>query len=581
MHHSVILPLVRTVSPNRTSRADLQNNAQAAGSRANATPGTFSARTRLLIPAMLLVVYVLQCGWFIRTQSMTYDEPCHVYAGLDAWRNGRFFLWNDHPSLPRLWLTLPLLSSKYSVDFVDPHANKVVVREVTPDPITVASRGRWMNVVLGVALAMALWFAARAYFSVGAANFALALYVFSPDLIAHFSLVTTDGIAVLMIFVSAVQLVRWRHDPSWPRTIWFGVVLGGLLLSKFYAPAFFLIALIVMLMFGPAGFIRARQWHWGKSLAAMFIALFLVWAAYFFHVTHLTISNGHVVATFPNRPPFTKDTHSIRNLNLWLPAGEYIDGLREVQFHNKLGHPAFFLGKTTSGKIPAYYPVAMLLKWPPVVLATALVGLVLLIGRWRRFAPAAITDFVLLAVFPLLSLALAINARLHIGVRHVLPAYPFLLLLAAGTWWMAQKSNLRRIGTTLLIVFAVLNAADALRSAPDYLSYFTPFVSAAEAHNLLTDSNLDWGQGLLALRGYQQQHPDEPMSLAYFGTMDPALYGIRYTPFSEGDHPMGKVVISATLLSGQYSTNAEAYRWLEKYPLKAVLDDSLYVYDVR
>jgi hypothetical protein len=35
------------------------------------------------------------------------------------------------------------------------------------------------------------------------------------------------------------------------------------------------------------------------------------------------------------------------------------------------------------------------------------------------------------------------------------------------------------------------------------------------------------------------------------------------------------------VLSGQYATDHDAYRWIEKYPLKAVLDDSLYVYDVR
>ena len=537
---------------------------------------------RSLIPVILLIIYVLQCAWFIRTQSLTYDEPCHVYAGLDAWRNGRFLMWNDHPSLPRLWLTLPLLASRFNVRFVDLHAERVQVREVAPDPITVAKRGRWMNVVLGIALAIALWLAARAFFSTMAANFALSLFVFSPDLIAHFSLITTDGIAVLMIFVSAVQLVRWRHSPSWRRTISFGVVLGTLLLSKFYAPAFFLIAAGVMLVFGPAGFIRkVREWHWAKTAAVVGIALFVVWSGYFFHVSHLTVHEGHVVATFPNRPAFIKDTHSIRNLNLWIPAGEYIDGLREVQFHNKLGHPAFFLGQVSWRRIRAYYPVAMLLKWPPVVLGIAGVGLISLIAKRRQFSPAARLDFILLAVFPVLSLLLAINARIHIGVRHVLPVYPFLLLLAAGTWWAAERSARRSTWVVLMAILAAVQGLDAERYAPDYLSYFTPFVRSAHAYELLTDSNLDWGQGLLALRAYQQQHPREPIALAYFGTMDPELYGIRYARFEEADRPNGTVVISATLLSGQYARDPNAFKWLEHYPLKAILNHSLFVYEVR
>jgi 4-amino-4-deoxy-L-arabinose transferase-like glycosyltransferase len=540
------------------------------------------SRLRLLIPAALIFLYVLQCAWFIRTQSLTYDEPCHIYAGLDAWRHGRFFAWNDHPSLPRLWLTLPLIPRTFDVRFVDMNAQKVQVRSVAPDPVSLARRGRWMNVLLGIALAVALWLAARRFFSDAAANFALALYVFSAAMIAHFSLITTDGIAVLMIFVSALQVVRWRHDPSWTQSLISGVVFGLLLLSKFYAPAFFVICLAVMLTCGPEGFARAlRRWHWRKTAVAALIALMLVWAGYFFHVSHLTVTNGHLVATFPNRPPFIKDTRSINNLNLWVPAGEYIDGVREVQFHNKLGHPAFFLGTVTSRRLRAYYPVAVALKWPPVLLVVSVVALVTLILRRRSLARNHRLDFWILAIFPVLSFVLALNARIHIGDRHVLPMYPFLLLLAAAAWERATRSPQKKIWFALLVVAAALNAFDCLRYAPGYLSYFTPFVRPGESYKLLTDSNLDWGQGLIALRDYQQRNSDAPISLAYFGTMQPELYGIKYTPFDEGDRPRGTVVISATLLSGQYSIDHDAFRWLEKYPRVAVLDGSLFVYEVK
>jgi hypothetical protein len=31
----------------------------------------------------------VQSFWFIGTQSLTYDEPGHIFAGLEAWRHGR------------------------------------------------------------------------------------------------------------------------------------------------------------------------------------------------------------------------------------------------------------------------------------------------------------------------------------------------------------------------------------------------------------------------------------------------------------------------------------------------------------
>ena len=67
---------------------------------------------RWLLPALLALIYLAQCAWFIRTQSLTYDEPVHIAEGLNAWRYGRFEQYNDHPPLARLWFTLPLLESE-------------------------------------------------------------------------------------------------------------------------------------------------------------------------------------------------------------------------------------------------------------------------------------------------------------------------------------------------------------------------------------------------------------------------------------------------------------------------------------
>jgi hypothetical protein len=95
----------------------------------------------------------------------------------------------------------------------------------------------------------------------------------------------------------------------------------------------------------------------------------------------------------------------------------------------------------------------------------------------------------------------------------------------------------------------------------------------------LSDSNLDWGQGLLALRKYQQQHPNETIHLAYFGTMDPRLYGIRYIPLAPNEKVSGTVVVSATHLSGQLLDDPNGYRWTSQYP-EVVLDHSLHVFQV-
>jgi len=97
---------------------------------------------------------------------------------------------------------------------------------------------------------------------------------------------------------------------------------------------------------------------------------------------------------------------------------------------------------------------------------------------------------------------------------------------------------------------------------------------------LLTDSNLDWGQGLLALRSYEQQHPSETLRLAYFGSVDPKLYGIRATPLEQNAPTSGTVAAGPSCLSGQVFDDPDAYRWLWSYRPRQVLDHSIWLFDM-
>jgi len=69
------------------------------------------------------------------------------------------------------------------------------------------------------------------------------------------------------------------------------------------------------------------------------------------------------------------------------------------------------------------------------------------------------------------------------------------------------------------------------------------------------------------------------LHLAYFGTMDPSLYGIRYVPLPPDQPVTGTVVVSATHLSGQLLDNPNGYHWAFQYP-EEILDHSLHVFHV-
>src|SRR5882724_4391008 len=339
-----------------------------------------------LLPALLAFLYVAQYAWFIRTQSLTYDEPVHIAEGLNAWRYGRFEQYNDHPPLARLLCTLPLLDQKWQVE-IEQLPDAFRVTRITPDPISLAWRARAMNVLFGLLLAWLVWWAADRLFFRTAANFALALFAFSPSLIAHFSIAATDGAATLFIFATAWALVQWRQKPTGHRTAGLGLLLGLMLLAKFSTAPMFVLALLWMLILGAENIMQAHtKWNWSKMAAALLLALFVVWAGYFFHVSRLTVQDGTLTATFPHwSAPIVKPVRGHTNYSVLIPAGEYVEGFRELVRHNRHGQAAFFLGQASDhGGWKMYYPVAILLKWPTVVLVLSLTGLALAIRRRVR-----------------------------------------------------------------------------------------------------------------------------------------------------------------------------------------------------
>ncbi|HMF98336.1 MAG TPA: glycosyltransferase family 39 protein [Vicinamibacterales bacterium] len=535
------------------------------------TTGARAPRFRTIIPLALAAAFTGQCLWFIDTQSLTYDEGPHIIAGLDAWHHGRFELWNDQPPLGRLLLTAPIAfrSERWTLDNEGPSGANFWTIAIRPDPTRLAWQTRPVNVAIGLALMWLLWITTRRLLSEPAANVALALFACSPALIAHFSLATVDGIAVFFLFATAAAVDRWRRTPSWPATCGLGFVLAGLLLTKYSAPPLVALALVIMLVVSDEP--RAR---FAKAGAALAIALTAVWAAFLFHLGPVTFRSGSLDGPYGRSGTVIVPLSHPFDRTIRLPAPEYIAALGGVAQHAVRGQPSFLLGEVRrSGGWTRYFPSVVLLKWPPtmwMMCGAAIAGLVVR----RRRVPGGL---VMMMLFPLVFFGLAMSTRLNVGDRYVLPVYPFLLLLGATLYETARSS---RVGVATVAALIAIQAVDAARYAPDYLSYMTPVVAPERAYQWLSDSNIDWGQGLIALRDYQRAHPDQRLSLAYFGGVDPRSYGIGAHSFGEEERVHGTVVVSATHLSGQYLQNPTAYHWLLDYPRTTMLNHSLHVFEV-
>jgi hypothetical protein len=185
------------------------------------------------------------------------------------------------------------------------------------------------------------------------------------------------------------------------------------------------------------------------------------------------------------------------------------------------------------------------------------------------------------------------QAKTNIGLRHILPIYPFLFVLASRL----ATTRLRRawLAPLLIGIPVFFTAISSLRIAPHQLAYFNESVGGPEqGYRYLSDSNLDWGQDLKGLKAYMEKEKLPIIYLSYFGTAPPYYYGIRYQYVAgkgtlEWPPPSNKVpadaarkilAISVYNLQDVSRPNDPLFRWLWVRQPVAKIGSSIFIYDL-
>lgn len=184
--------------------------------------------------------------------------------------------------------------------------------------------------------------------------------------------------------------------------------------------------------------------------------------------------------------------------------------------------PSYLAGEVLATGRWYYYPFAILVKTPVPFLVLILGGLASL--RRRQWAHEMGWHVACVLLPPLFYLGFAMTTSINIGLRHVLPVYPFFVLLAAmAAHEILSRFERRRLKVSLLAGAIASWAASFAGVYPHTLTFFNWIVGGPEnGPRYLADSNLDWGQHLKALKDWMDEHGVARINLAYFGTEDPA-----------------------------------------------------------
>lgn len=490
-------------------------------------------RRRWPVPLLVVLLLAQMAAAMVTTavqQTPTIDEPVYVATATDYLHEHRLRYNPEHPPLGKLLIAagVAVADPRYDPSYAGTQGDvgRHLLYESGNDAWRLMLWARLPVIALTLLFGLVAFAFARELAGTAGGLVALALYAFSPDVIAHGSLATLDLPAAGFVLTSAWLAWRARRRPL-RHLPWAGAALGAAVATKMSAlpavPVLMALAALSVLaaerrgkvLPGLAGVAAGRRRQVLSALAGAvavaLVALAVVWAAYLVVDPRLRFTPVEAVPA----------VHGLRGRLVGLlplpPA--YRAGMR-LQFGLE-DYPwqGYLFGHLYTGSLWYYLPAALLVKTPLGLLALGAAGAVAVVAV-RRLRPAA--PYLLLP--PLVLLAVAMTGARDFGTRYALFVPVFLAVAAACALTLR-----RRWAAVLTAVLVLVTAVSSVRAFPYYLPYANEaFGGPAHTHRLLHDSNVDWGQdlGRLADR-LRQRYPGERVWLVYKGAGVPSYYGIH------------------------------------------------------
>ena len=577
------------------------------------------------IVASLLLVHTGLLAYSAYVHSPTLNEPGHLVAGISHWRFGRFELYRVNPPLVRMIAALPVMAAGAETDWrgfeEDPGARPVfgmggrflaVNGERSFWLFTIA---RWACIPFSLLGGYVCFRWARELYGEPAGILALALWCFSPNIIAHGSLITPDSGATALGVTAAYFFWRWLKQPTWSRVLVAGVTLGLAELTKMTWIILFGLWPLVWLIWQCSSDRRRQLRAWLIQAAQMAlvlsIALYVLNLGYGFEgsfnrprdfrfVSRSLTSDGEEEDHVKNRQGKNRFADSwLGTIPLPVPR-HYVLGMdvQKRDFEN-FGRLSYLRGEFRDRGWWYYYLYGLAIKVP---LGT---WLLILLATWLRFrrwdCSATWRDEIVLLV-PLAAVLALVSSQTGFNhhMRYVLPIFPFAFIatscVAGAVSWKQW-----RIAFFAVVVLA-WSVGSSLWIYPHSLSYFNELAGGPTGgHAHLINSNIDWGQDLLYLRRWLDDHPEaRPVYLVYYGRVDPRAAGIEHTlppqPLqgnNDRSHLQvlrpGWYAISVNYLRGfsylapdetgiRREVPENAYSFLLDFPPEAMAGFSIYIY---
>jgi hypothetical protein len=469
---------------------------------------------------------LLVCGIFIHGPG--WDEVGHLPAGISHWKTGRFDLYRVNPPLPRMIATAPLLilddgvrwqwNSAYSYSRPEWDLGRELIEANGSGYFRFLRIARIMCLPFAALGIWVIWEWSQALFGLKGAMLSVTVWCFSPLVITNAQMITPDTAAATCGVLACFVFRQWLFGGTLRWAFAAGLSLGVAELTKF----------TWLILFGvwPLQWafhrwvlsdrkdLRVSLWH---LLMILSTALFVINVGYGFEGTCHRLGEYRFLSRSLGGTRVAGTNHWIegnrfagtvlRSVPVPLPVN-FVQGVDRQKLDFESDLRSYLRGEWRQRGWSYYYLYGLLVKEPVGFLLLVCCALVTVLRRGysaRGVAEAACLLVPALTLFTFVSSQTGFSHHL----RYVLPFLAF-QSIAVGVCCVDFPSGVfaRRTAWAL----AAVGVVSSLLAFPHSHAYFNEMVGGPVHGPLhLLNSNIDWGQDILLLEEWANEHPDKPL----------------------------------------------------------------------
>ncbi|TSC77439.1 MAG: hypothetical protein G01um101433_594, partial [Parcubacteria group bacterium Gr01-1014_33] len=521
-------------------------------------------KVNIFAGVILFIMFALMLG-SVWNDSATMDELAHIPSGYGYISQLDYRLNPEHPPL------LKAISGLFAWTFASPHPyfptsikswqedingqwdqGRAFLYESGNDAEAIIFWSRVPVVLLVLLFGWLIFWWTKKKIGNTTALFTLLLFAFSPTFLAHSRYVTTDLAAAFGFFIGIITFLEFLERPTWRNVFVAGIAFGIAQLLKFSLVllipidiALLAVSLLTLTHLRFRGWVKNALMMCGKTVVVGIVGLLLIWGVYAILVSRYPMERQFrdtefLLSSYGFRSAVNFDLALVKNPVL-RPLGQYVLGVLMVQQRAQGGNTAYFLGEISNQGSRAYFPLLYILKEPLALHIMTVIALIFGVRKISRSAESSsvsrfsrfrtwirnhFSEFSFLFFIAFYWL-FSIKSPLNIGVRHVLPTFPFIYILVSrqiAEWLKGQESEnpaswgewfktifriyIKAIPKKLLvaILFVWILVAD-IAVFPHFLSYYNILVGGTKnGYEIAVDSNYDWGQDLKRLRDFAEEN---------------------------------------------------------------------------